>query len=1151
MKLKIIEQITDRLLTKLLDGFSLSKVRKLWKGMKHKVKHIYKKAARSSNINISNFQMEKVLDTSRFAGREKTLNELEDAILKDHASLIVLYSLGGMGKTTVASYLAEKLKDQFEHVIWQPLQDAPDAEKVFTEFIQFFSHDMGQQSLTSIDEQINVLLKYLADRRCFLIFDNAETVLSEEYPEEGKKIYERLLREVMNRRSRSCVLVTSREKPGFVAEREKPHGYVQCMELPGLELSAIKEYIRAWELEGSEEDWKRFVEYYSGNPLLINMAANIISNEYRREIGRFLEEKPGEGIEDIISQSVGIFSSSEEMILEWLSLKSPRNRHELKAILADMENKGIEEAIQGLQKKAVVQQTEEGFSIHNMIAEYLLEKMAVQAIAAIEEGDWRKIRDFAMMEADNPDYAKENQIRKVLRPIAEQLYCNYHSRDNIIALLEGILLKIKEYPFKEQRYAPGNIIHLILCCCSKKEDILLGKISGNDILSGKDLSGYVLRQTDLENQILHKTNFTRSHFDRTRFRENIDLPSACAFSHSGSLFAAGDVKGNLVFWDGRTFEKQKIIHLHSRTIYSIAFMDDDSHIITASYDGAVKCIEINTFHEIFFYDASDLSENWNCLDVKGDLIAAAGKGKKIYLWNKKGEKPKVFSNPLWGTFHTLKIAPDGTCLVAGDSEGNLCRISLTEDTEPETVKVHDGQITAAAYHRSDSIFASGGQDGRIFLWKNDMTFWPLSSGEMHDGFVTGLVFGDDDILISAGHDKKIKVWKKQKWQNEFMAVSTLYGHKGSINSIALSEDSETLVSCSDDICIHVWNLKKGRCLKKIAGYCGWVSSLEFYGNGRYIAGGCADGTVKVWKYPSGRLGKIFYGLNDRVNPVAVDESESSIAAGAQNGEIIIWDIKNGNIVKKLDGHKKAIRVLIFLKGKGRLISGSYDGTLRYWEIKDENIKYKTISTEFPHWLGAAAVDQGERWLAYALYDGRIQIQTLNEGEKICCLETEENEIQTLSFSDDGEYLAAGGSGGSVCLWETTGWTLYKTVKIGSDSTLANVSWLAFSADGKFLLGGGKSYLKLWEVPDLKEIAWNNTSMQNLHCVRFAENGRQAVTSGDEGIIDIWDIPGLKHEKSIRNPRPYEGMNLQKTTGLPEAQLKTLRALGAITDAGEK
>lgn len=94
-------------------------------------------------------------------------------------------------------------------------------------------------------------------------------------------------------------------------------------------------------------------------------------------------------------------------------------------------------------------------------------------------------------------------------------------------------------------------------------------------------------------------------------------------------------------------------------------------------------------------------------------------------------------------------------------------------------------------------------------------------------------------------------------------------------------------------------------------------------------------------------------------------------------------------------------------------------------------------------------------------------------------------------------------------------------------------------------------MKLWEVPDLKEIAWNNTSMQNLHCVRFAENGRQAVTSGDEGIIDIWDIPGLKHEKSIRNPRPYEGMNLQKTTGLPEAQLKTLRALGAITDAGEK
>lgn len=132
------------------------------------------------------------------------------------------------------------------------------------------------------------------------------------------------------------------------------------------------------------------------------------------------------------------------------------------------------------------------------------------------------------------------------------------------------------------------------------------------------------------------------------------------------------------------------------------------------------------------------------------------------------------------------------------------------------------------------------------------------------------------------------------------------------------------------------------------------------------------------------------------------------------------------------------------------------------------------------------------------------------------------------------------------------WTLRKTVKIGPDNDLSvNVSWLAFSADGKLLLGGGKTYLKLWEVPDLKELAWNDTSLQNLHCVRFAENGKQAVTAGNEGIIDIWGLPGLRHEKTIRNPRPYEDMNLQKTTGLSEARLKTLKALGAVTDAGEK
>ncbi len=1146
------EQLGSYLLPKLIDKVSFKKIKSLFRKLFYSAKRLYKKASKSKNRNIRNYQMEKAPDTSSFAGREQLLDMLENAILKENAALIALYGLGGMGKTTVASYLAEKLKGNFEHVIWQPLQDAPEAEKVFTQFIQFFSCDISQEDPTDMDRQIETLLRYLSNRRCLLIFDNAETVLSEEYPQEGARVYERLLESIMSRKHQSCVLVTSREEPKFVSSKAMPHSRIQCVDLPGLDPAAIQDYLKGWGLEGEETEWLRLVDAYSGNPLLINMAANLIHETYEGRIARFLEKEHFLFGESIISKSIDVLSRDEEAVLRWLSLKSPRNREELEAATANLEAPRVDDTIKMLKNKAMIMQTQEGWIVHNIIMEYLLDKTVGQTVSAIIGKDWKKIRDFAVMEADGPDYAKENQLRKIVKPVLERLYSSQSSWKNVMALLEDTLSEAKGAPLKEQRYAPGSLVNLMISC-GREESLSLGNVDRNDRLAGKNLSGYAFWQADFENQALYKTDFTGSHFSRTRFRENIDLPVSCAFSHSGDFFAVGDVKGNLTLWDAKSFVKQEIIHVHERTIYGIAFTDDDRYLVTVSHDRTIKCLEVGTYNEIPFFDSIHVSDGWNCLDVRGDFAAAAGNERKIYLWSRKEKKPKIFSDPSWGTFHVIKIDPGCSFLIAGDSKGQLIKIPLALDAPVQTVKAHDGQLSAAAFCPADGGFLTGGQDGKILLWKQEMSFWPLCFEDAHNGFLTGLVFSKDGTLISTGHDGKIRLWKKQKWSDEFAAVSTLCRHKGSIESIAFSSDDKTLVSCSDDMSLRVWNLKKGICVKKASTYCGWVSSLSFFyhHNDPYLAGGCADGTVKLWNYSSGELSKTFCVLDDRVNPIAINDTEDRIAAGTQNGRILIWDIESEKPIRELKGHSGAVRALIFLKGGTRLISAAYDHTVRYWEINPDNVKYTIISREFPRWLGAAAIDREERWLAYALFDGRIQVlEQQGTWKEICCLETEEKEIQTLAFSDDGRYLASGGSGGSVSLWCSQDWSLCKTVKIEQETPAYHIGWISFSPDGGHLLaGGGQACLKLWNVPDLQEEAFDRSSGQNLHCAIFTKDGKQAVTSGDRGIIDIWELPGLKHLNSIPNRRPYEGMLLKGATGLTEPQRKTLETLGA--DTGEK
>ena len=57
-----------------------------------------------------------------------------------------------------------------------------------------------------------------------------------------------------------------------------------------------------------------------------------------------------------------------------------------------------------------------------------------------------------------------------------------------------------------------------------------------------------------------------------------------------------------------------------------------------------------------------------------------------------------------------------------------------------------------------------------------------------------LICKDGATIISAGKDKKIKVWN---WVNDKL-IETLSGHVGNVNALCISPNEDYLISGSDD-----------------------------------------------------------------------------------------------------------------------------------------------------------------------------------------------------------------------------------------------------------------------------------------------------------------------------------------------------------------
>ena len=652
-------------------------------------------------------------------------------------------------------------------------------------------------------------------------------------------------------------------------------------------------------------------------------------------------------------------------------------------------------------------------------------------------------------------------------------------------------------------------------------------------LEEKDFSGVIVKGADFTSASLRSVNFAEANLDNSIFANTLSQIFSLGFNYNGQFLVTSDAE-KIRLWQINDKQQLRVFIGHQNLVYSVIFSHDYQVVASASSDCTVKLWNINTGKCIQNLVGHTATVRTVAFSPDNQVVVSGSEDKTVKLWDVKTGNCLI-TLPLENSLvRAVTFCSDGNFFAfTGDNYTiHLCN-ARTYQTQ-KVLQGHTNNVKSVVFSYDGKILASGSHDGTIKLW-NKNTGECLKTLQTHTGGVNTVAFNSNaKILASGSPDHSVKIWDTSTGE----CLQTLEGHDNWIQAVAFSPDGETLASGSQDHSVRLWNIKTGECIYSFQGYANWLSSVIFNPNGEMIASGGQDHIVRLWDINTGKCTKELQGHIDWIKCLAFSPDGRIIVSGSSDSTTRLWDVQTGNCLKTL---KFKTSTLAFSPDGLKLAMG-YGENIQLWNCnKDENIYSIKAHTEA---IKNVTFSSDGKILSSCSYDETIKIWDATTGKCLRTFSGQKNWSRTTAFSPDSNIIATSSDDYIVRIWDIyTGQCL-----ITLEEHTGQIKALAFSYDGQLIATGSDDLtIKLWNVSTGKCLITLKGHTKTMKSICFNPNSRILSSCSEDSTIKIWDIKTGKCLKTLKSDRPYERMNITGVKGLTEAEISTLKALGAVED----
>ena len=596
--------------------------------------------------------------------------------------------------------------------------------------------------------------------------------------------------------------------------------------------------------------------------------------------------------------------------------------------------------------------------------------------------------------------------------------------------------------------------------------------------------------------------------------------TAVAYSHDGTLIAAGADDGAVHIWDAASGARRTTLAAYSRkggglplahklSVTAVAFSPDGA-IATGSADGAVTVWGVSPGSSRDLHTANGAVRTV-AFSPDGILLATASNGLYSHTGYTNGEVS------IWD-------AASGT---------RLSRLAQGKSTVEAVAFSPDGNLIAVAF---------GDHAVRVC---NAVTGTQCTTLSPLEGSVLAVRFSPDASLVATASiprsgDVEVRTWDAVSGIKRTCATFANTGD--SVQGASFSPNTTLVVVAYHRRAIHIRDAAREGRLTMISGPARTNSPILSRGGTR-IATQSEDGITRIWDVATvTRVATVAaspYGTHRRL--MALSPDGSRVATQSEDGITQIWDAtgtQRGPIV--LEGNR--VTRLEF-SANGTLVAGQLlrDRRVRVWDTTTGTLRTVLAGHGHKDKLDVFAFSPNGSLVAMSRSDGTAWIADVASGAKVAMLlknpgnvaarefardYNREFTLTAIAFSPNGK-LVAGASENSMTrngirfsfirIWNVTGvrdTRGLRTPFLEKPTTLhghqGRVTDLAFSQDSDLVAAASEDRTtRIWTVADDAPYRDPIHHGGPVYAVVFSADSQILMTVADDGIVHYLDIATTK------------------------------------------